>query len=58
MAAINELFGQIAQAPEQWPLVTLIAVAELAESLRDRFDGDTDAAAAWCDRRLQHGLDP
>jgi hypothetical protein len=58
MGAIDELFGQIAQAPGQWPLVCLVGIAELAESLRERFGGDAAAATEWCDMRLQHGLDP
>ena len=55
VAATDELFGQIAQAPGQWPLVCLVAVAELAEALRELHGDD---AAAWLDARLQAGLDP
>jgi hypothetical protein len=58
MAATDELFGQIAQAPWQWPLVVVVAIAELCESLAERYEGDTAAAVEWLNDRLQHGLDP
>ena len=38
-----------------WELVTVIAVAELAQELTEHRG---DGARAWLDERLRHGLDP
>ena len=51
---INEAFAMIERGG-LWELVTVIAVAELAQELTEHRG---DGARAWLDERLRHGLDP
>ena len=54
--AVEQIFDQIGKA-DLWPMVALIAVAELTQELRERESRGEDPGA-WLAVRIQHGLDP